>query len=176
MKARAPVSSRFLLLCTRTTSPQRACELSGASWSGGGSTQTPAELSHPLSSPCFLLPDELWLAGLIVCAQQTNVGSWTGLSKLCPPPQLKNMKPATYSFLRPPNQSVHKRGFQEVTITWEMCATLSEYYWKKPLVVLLRFYKIQDIINSFNEFYRVKVFWRSIFVLSVHKTNKTHNK
>lgn len=89
MKPRAPVSSRFLLLCTHTTSWQHVCEACWRFLGVRGSTveglQTPAELSHPLSPPCFLLPDELWLAGLIVCVQQTNVGSLTGLSKLRPP-------------------------------------------------------------------------------------------
>lgn len=180
MKPRAPVSSRFLLLCTHTTSWQHVCEARWRFLGVRGSTveglQTPAELSHPLSPPCFLLPDELWLAGLIVCVQQTNVGSLTGLSKLrSPSSNKKKEKPMTYSFcdqwypLRglPTNQFTkvtkglsEKRTsvsntFQQVTINREICA------------IYIRKYKIQDIIYSFNEFYCVEMFW-SIFFLGAH--------
>lgn len=88
-----------------------------------GSTQTPAELSHPLSPLRFLLPDELWRAGLIVCARQTNVGSRTGLSKILPTPpsSTENMEPVTKL------QMSSQKGLRGSSGS-VMCATLSQYY------------------------------------------------
>lgn len=63
------------------TGRQHVWEPAGASWGWGGRAwrgpQTPAELSHPLSSPPrFLLPDELWLAGLIVQLRRQTLEAW----------------------------------------------------------------------------------------------------
>lgn len=64
----------------------------GEGVNSGGAVDSCWTLS-PSVTPCFLLPDELWLAGLIVCAQQTDVGSLTGLSNLHP---LLKWKKETY--------------------------------------------------------------------------------
>ena len=66
---------------------------------GGPSVEGPRRLlvnsptlCHP-PPPRFLLPDELWLAGLIVQLRRQNVGSLRGLSNLHLRPLLKNPFP-----------------------------------------------------------------------------------
>lgn len=83
------------------TGRQHVWEPAGASWGWGGRAwrgpQTPAELSHPLSSPPPL-PAPWWVvASRAHCpTQETNVGSLRGLSNLhLPPPPKKTSFPFT---------------------------------------------------------------------------------
>lgn len=151
---------------------QHVCELARASWRWRwGSTverpQTPAWTLPPsvIPPPGFLLPDELWLAGLIVCARQTNVGSLTGLSNLHPSlPTTSTWQIKVFSPLHQPSsiwghcwgsphtsvhkshaQFVRKEDFSGSEYTGSMCNLFQEVsVTGSLLVILLKLQKNQD--------------------------------
>ncbi len=148
--------------------------------------QTPAELSHPLSSP---LPAPWWVVASWAYCPCSADKRWKfdGTFQLLSPysTEKKKKKPMTSSSIGgqwypvrglPVNQFakvlsvIQKRGlhFRKWILHEEYVSFISrkEYYCKQFRSG-----------TSFNEFYLTNMFWRSVFFLMVHnrRRNHTHN-